>query len=889
MGQDVGYAAHIFNAPSGTFMTAEVGSIQRIVRQATKIEGYRHKDLERCVSAILENMGFEKMEARRFTRVLSPLISGEMDVKVVNKTSELGRLLREVGHRQKAFETIALHQESVSESVLEDVARPVNAELRSKAEQQASELMSGKTSPSMQSGLYSLGHQILSLLNYVNTKVLNLPVASAESQSSPSDPCADLLSEECFKEISTEKLNRMRDTVTQQIDNVRGKHCIRVLGYAGAGKSTFINYLFSNLCSADLTGINCDSTPALTGGENTAATEYIQTYRADGLIGFSENTVVVDLPGFLGSGNHALSNLIQSMLAVKSIIKIDEVAQSVVDVVVVEYDSLLAKRGDLEVLKTSLNLDKSIPNRVMIITKVPPSPKAWSRQGINPDKESLRKALKERGIDQTLIDHLILYDVADEDLALNPSSNSGGGSNKAAIVRDIISLQKGEIDRRDRSPSAPPTVGSARSLTSPQMREYFSQIRKKLAAALEKKSDRTEGNQLSRRVNSLLEISLPELITEVENVINNTDCRGIEFESQIKFRGMLDTGDARPFLQYFHKQLLPYKDNVLLKDCFNFTGLIHGYVNQILGANHVHKGLTGSPVIKNVSHHFPDFMPVLEQRIKSQLHGIIAQFREAISECSPFTDEESKRWKEVIAILGLNASDNDYFGLLESYPKRIKEIQEKFPKEKEKVINDHLEMARNRILGILVLVGFFASRHRRREVASFHRDEHILNGVIAGVPVHFVEAGETVQEGQYNQWETEDGVTLTLAKRNDSNKHVLIRSGEPRLLRPINMVQQTDRRLQRLEACIEDINRIAPLRTSEIALICTSILTSLASFPLISQLGIGASFYWQCTRLNQASINAVKSYGLDALLFKLWGVDENSIHSEACARVLGAT
>lgn len=885
MGQDVGYAAPIFNAPNGTLMTAEGGSIRRIVRQATKIEEYRHKDLNRSVCAILENMGFEKIDARKFTRVISPLISGEMDVKVVNKTSELGQLLREIGHRQKAFETIALHQESVSEIVLEDVARPVNAPLRSKAEQQATELMSGKASPSTLSGLYSLGRQIGALLNYVNTKVLNLPGASAERHSH--DPCADLLSEECFQEISPEKINQMREIVTQQIDKVRGKHCIRVLGYAGAGKSTFINYLFSKLCSADLSGISCDSAPALTGGENIATTEYIQTYPAL----FNENTVVVDLPGFLGSGDHALANLIQSMLAVKSIIKIDEAAQSVVDVVVVEYDSFLAKRGDLEVLKTSLNLDKPIPNRVMIITKVPPSPKARGRQSINPDKESLQKALKERGIDQALIDNLILYDVADEDLALNPTSRSGGGSSKAFIVKTIVSLQKGEIDRRERSPSAAPTVGSARALTSPQMREYFSQIRKKLSAALDHRSDRAEGNRLSERVNRLLELSLPELITEIENVINNTDCRGIEYESQIKFRGMLDTGNASPFLQYFHKQLLPYKDNVLLKDCFNFTGLIHGYVNQVLGATHVHKGLTGSPVIKNVSHHFPDFMPLLEERIKGQLHGIIAQFREAILECTPFTDEESKKWKEVIGILGLNASDNDYFGMLESYPNRIKEIQEKLPNEKEKVTNDHLEMARNRLLGALLLLGFLASRYRRREVASFRRGEHILNGTIAGIPVHFVEASEKVEGdvGQYNQWETEDGETLTLARKNDSTRHVLLRGGEARLLRPINMVEQTDRRLQRLEARIDDINRVAPLRTSEIALICTSILTSLASFPVISQLGIGATLYWEYTRLNQYTINAVKSYGLDSLLFQLWGVNENTIQKEACARILGAT
>jgi len=869
---------------------ADSANGQNILRQATKIEEMRSQNPSGYISAILQNMGFEKMEAKNFVRVLNPFLSGEMGSKTISQTSELGQLLREFRAREKAFETIGRHWKRVSEIVVEDVLRPVRPELRNRAEKQASDLLCGhKTPKEMPSGLYALGHQISSFLNYLNTKVLNLPGASAASQFVSDDPCSDILSENCFKDLSAEKIHEMQRIVKQQIDEVRGKNCVRVMGYTGSGKSTFINYLSSDQCTIDAGGVSCASNPAPAGGGHRSVTEYMQTHpvSSEDLTGLSENTALVDLPGFLGNGNHALINLIQSMLAIQSILEIDKVAQSVVDVILIDYHSLFTERGKLQMLRTALHLNASVPNRVIIITKVPPFAK--NQAADSPNKESLKKELTESGIHPDLVGRLILYHVGDNDLALNSSASTGGGTNKTEIIKTIDTMQRKELARREQSPGAQRQVHSAQSLTSPQMRDFFWQIRQKLRAALDTSSNRAQGNQLSERVKTLIEIALPDLLHEVESVINNTNCRGIQIDSQTKFKAMLGTGDPKSFLHHFHHQLLPYQENVLLKDKFDVPSLVKGYVNQVLGTHRIHPGLTSSSVIQEVNQTFPAFGPALEKAIEDHLEQIILKFQEAISVCGYFTDEESQKWKEFAPILGLNSINIDKsLEILESYPKKLEEIQTKFRTEKEKKIKEHLEMARNLMLMSTCLLGLLIRRSCQKRAAQYI-EEPMLQGRMAGIPVCFVEVNTSVDlAGAHNLWSMENG-ELTLTQRVDSNTHVLVKEGGNKLLRPVNLLEQINRRLQQMEQRLNEINRIAPMRTSEIALICSSVLTSFAALPYLAQLGIGAGAYYQYTRLNQYTFALMKSSGLDSLVLNLWGATEASIIQEACEQVTLAT
>lgn len=437
---------------------------QQFLSQAQKIKKYRANHSLGYVAAILENMGFEKSKRSGITRVIRALNSGEMDFEVVDKTSELGKILREFGYREKAFEAIGRHGAAVSEVTIDDVSRPIGKKLRSEAEQQALEAL--KKRPIVQKTKESGGgvlqkiaggiSRVLQALDYLNTKVLNLPGALAQETERTSDDfrqdCTAIFQDD-FTTVQEQHLQSLivnsEKEIQREVKRAEGKKVVLVQGPTGAGKGTFINYLFSETCKFSEGNVTCDKSPVPTAGSTQSHTRYVKVLPVEGDVEktLGRGAAIVDSPGFHDTRPNRLHSLVYALFASKAAVEIQK--RPHISVYLLDYSSFNSERG-----RTPREMKEIIErpdqgDKIIVITKTDPMAEFQSRtrqiSSVKPFREDIKNALTKLTYSKPTVDQVILYDVMEEEIANHCEINhkgkyecvAGGGAHRKQILEQF--------------------------------------------------------------------------------------------------------------------------------------------------------------------------------------------------------------------------------------------------------------------------------------------------------------------------------------------------------------------------------------------------------------------------------------------------------------------
>jgi hypothetical protein len=514
-----------FNAPTAVHT-------QRLLAQAQKIEKYRANNSLGYVAAILENMGFEKSKSSGITRAIRALQSGEMDFEVASRTSELGSILREFGHREKAFEAIGRHGQAVSEITIDDVSRPVSVELRSKAEKQALEAIK-KRPVAQQScegvlqkitgGISRVATRILHALDYLNTKVLNLPGALA--QETETKRTSDDFRQDCtaifhddFTPDQEQHLQRLiadsEKEIQREVKRAEGKKVVLVQGPTGAGKGTFINFLFSEKCRFSRGNVICDKSPVPTAGCTQSHTRYVKVLPLDGDLEkvFGSNAAIVDSPGFHDTRPNRLHSLVYALYASKAAVEIQK--RPHISVYLLDYSSFNSERGRTPREMKEIIERSDQGSKVIVITKTElmANFQSSTRQthNVKPFKEDIKNALVKLSYSESSVDQVILFDVMEEEIASHCEINHkgkyecipGGGTHRKQILEQFHKML-----------ATVPTSQNQKHVVDLTVRDALGDLQKKLEGFLTSSTTLNFGpfSQKYQRFAVLLKIGHPSL------------------------------------------------------------------------------------------------------------------------------------------------------------------------------------------------------------------------------------------------------------------------------------------------------------------------------------------------------------------------------------------
>lgn len=720
--------------------------------------------------------------------------------------------------------------------------------------------------------------------NYFDSKSFGFPAAAAEISTTIPHPCSnDLLSDECYNSMPPDYVGQILETVNIELEELAGKNCIRLLGYSGSGRSTFINYLFSDKCTMDPSEVRCSLTMSQSGGGNSAITKHIQGYFAGNLVGFAPDTSIVDFPGFLGKSDNQLMNFIESIVALDSIEQVGKVANTVVDVVLIDFDSLEAGRGEIGDLVRTLKLDHPIPNRIIVVSKVPVSvDKKVGRdpavRRVSPNKESIKKVLLENGIHITLANNLLLYDLEDKDIALNSDITSGGGSNKIGIISSIAALQSQEIVQKNGRSIESNSSIPLEFLSTRVVRENFNKIEKLLQEAL-KAPAMNQGT-----FNTILDLERTKfipLIKRIEDVVRGLNVNEVQQDSITKFRKMLDDGSIETFKTHFFETLMPLANNPITKSTFEKVDVVSFYVNSVLLSKVLNEDIKNSTILKEINDNFSNFTSRLTKSIFDKLNAIESSIRKDLSTCGFYRDEESEKWKKYSEILGLNLSNK--IKEIEVLSKKLKLVQEKFPGEQKKQIENQLKAIRTlsvvMLLGSWLLSRYFSSLKTKKLLLT---NQKILVGKVAGLPFYFLQGAKEVKHKKtYNIWQKSgngDNLKLVGEFKLGAQLNVLITENQKyHLLESVDLISG----IRHLETVIDE--KIDSMHRTEVRSIFVNYAVAFLNLSISSQLMVGMGSLMGLGYIDSYSVGLLKSLRIDELIQYYWG---DEIHSQACEAVI---
>lgn len=872
--------------------------ISSIINQAEKLETFRCMHLTSDIGSLLENIGYDKRTAHKLLPLFRSIYPMNGVEPAVEYDSALGEVLTELRSRERAFQVISRNLHHTSDIIMREVAFPLSRKLRKKAERQARTLLEHRnpfkidyleaTQPSLSYGwleeqLIVLREQFQTSINWFDRQFSLLPGVSGESHSASSVDCRDdFLTDDCFTDVSLEKIEQTKKTVEQDMTLITGKNCLRVLAYDGMGGEDFINYLFSKKCTRGQHGVQCDTSPC----DVAQSKPTLRIFPLHQTLGFAAESVIVDFPGFLWEEKLSPQQLVQTMMSAKAIVDSEVHARSVVDIIMIDYETLLANRGTLKTFVEALKLHEPAFNKLLVITNVSPaSADIPDTRNPQPTKEDIIQFLSdnENNIHRDLANHLILFDASDRDLRQNTLRQTGGRTERAQLVQTIENMQKRAVNQKEPNPY------SMESFMTPSLKRGLETIAERLRSELTDEQQHGSSKTFER-IEALMHINFAPVKERIDSAIDeNLSWDSLKEASKTRFKAMLQSGVGTSFFEHLHTHVLRLQNLPWTRGRFDLSELSQIYTRAILDADKINVTLSEGPALEEFEKQFPAVIPEVMHAISKRLAQIKEAINESLKICSGLTDHESEKWKTTTKILK-RTIDDSVFSEIDKLATRSSTVQKKKLEERKTLIDNGLRSIRNSFLELATVGTFVAliyySCLAGRSRGAYRDRANSLYGYLGGMEVvEFKEDDRVLTSGleNYNVWKRVQGRTLGLIGQvnlNAAGNILKIAEHQYTLLTEIPIRE----RLMEMERHFDD--KINAVRMGYSAVVCSNLFLAFTSLSITMQLALAAGTVFGGLSLDQVTITYMKTLGVERTMTFFYA---NEFDFQACQTALAKT